>query len=155
MKDMSYRTAYSKNPRAQELSRELEAIYMAERTKVKFPADVVQYVTSRWKRWTQESFAVILLDGSHNIMGIRWISRGLVNRTIVHPREVFRPAVRSAACAIIAIHNHPSGQTQFSPEDREVHTRLEKAGEIIGIPLLDSLVINRMKSYRSILEETK
>jgi DNA repair protein RadC len=69
------------------------------------------------------------------------VSRGSLNQSLVHPREVFAPAVRESAAAVLALHNHPSGDPRPSREDHEVTRRLSEAGEILGIRLLDHVVI--------------
>ena len=89
----------------------------------------------------QEVFFVLLLDTRHRLIRQVEVSRGSLNQSLVHPREVFAPALREAAAAILVVHNHPSGDPAPSREDHEVTRRLARAGEILGIPLLDHLVI--------------
>jgi DNA repair protein RadC len=84
---------------------------------------------------------VLTLDGAHQILSISIVSIRLVRETIVHPREVFSRAIRDMATAIIVCHNHPSGQTMPSEEDLEVTKRLMDAGNLLGIPLIDHLII--------------
>ena len=74
--------------------------------------------------------------------------------TLVHPREVFQPGVLAGAVAVIVLHNHPSGDPSPSSEDREITERLRKAGEILGIRLLDSVVWTTHGAFVSILDET-
>ena len=69
------------------------------------------------------------------------VSRGSLNQSLVHPREVFAPAIRESAAAILVVHNHPSGDPTPSREDREVTTRLVEAGDLLGVPLLDHVVV--------------
>ena len=90
-----------------------------------------------------EKFGLITLNGAHEIMRIRIITIGLVNRTLVHPRELFRPAIKDNASAIFIFHNHPSGSIINSPEDDEITERIKKAGVIIGIPLLDHIILGK------------
>lgn len=94
-------------------------------------------------RGRQERFIVITLNGAHEPIRTRVVTVGLVNRTLVHPREVFYPAIKDNAVAIIVAHNHPSGRTDPSAEDNEVTTRLVAAGKLIGIDVLDHLVIGK------------
>ena len=89
----------------------------------------------------QEVFRVLLLDTRHRLIRQLEVSRGSLNQSLVHPREVFAPALREAAAAILVVHNHPSGDPAPSREDHEVTRRLTRAGEILGIPLLDHVVI--------------
>ena len=95
----------------------------------------------------QEHFLSIPLNGAHEVMGIHIVSIGLVNRTLVHPREVFRPAIESCAAAILCAHNHPSGRLEPSREDHEITLRLIRAGTLLGIPLLDHLIFHGNKFY--------
>ena len=90
-----------------------------------------------------KSFFVITLDGSHGIKRVIEITKGIVNRCLIHPREVFREAIKDGAVAIIVAHNHPSGNTKPSSEDKEITIKLIKAGEILGIPVLDHVIFTR------------
>lgn len=89
----------------------------------------------------QEHFLVLTLDGAHQPIAIHEVTKGLTNRTIVHPREVFRVALLDSAVAIIIAHNHPSGQLDPSSEDKELTMRLKDAAEVMGIALLDHIVV--------------
>ncbi len=84
---------------------------------------------------------VLLLDGRHRVMSESQISQGTLTASLVHPREVFCEAVRSAAAAIVLIHNHPSGDPTPSAEDLEVTRRLVSAGEVLGIRVVDHVVV--------------
>ncbi len=75
----------------------------------------------------------------------------MVNRTIVHPREIFSEAVADRACAIFVAHNHPSGRLEPSPEDKEITERLKAAGDILGIPLIDHIVFSH-EAFTSMVE---
>jgi DNA repair protein RadC len=88
-----------------------------------------------------ETFHVLLLDGKHALRRRELVSTGTLTSSLVHPREVFRPAVREGAAAILCAHNHPSGDPEPSPEDIEVTGRLIRAGKLLGIPLIDHVVI--------------
>ena len=103
------------------------------------PRDVFPLV-SHWADRSKERFVVLTLNGAHEVLSARVISVGLVNRTVVHPREVFAEAIADRACAVIAAHNHPSGRLDPSPEDREITERLRNAGATLGIPLLDHVI---------------
>ena len=89
----------------------------------------------------KELFVVLLLDARHRLMRCERVSEGCLTWSVVHPREVFAPAVRESAGAIIVAHNHPSGDPTPSLEDREVTRRLTRVGDLLGIPVLDHLVI--------------
>ncbi len=100
----------------------------------------------------QEHFIVISLNGAHEIIALRIISVGLVNRTVVHPREVFAESIVDRASAIIIAHNHPSGSLSPSKEDIDITERLKEAGNLIGIEILDHLIFDSSGFY-SFLKE--
>ena len=99
----------------------------------------------------QEHFLSVSLNGAHEIIAVRVVSIGLVNRTIVHPREVFADPLTDRAAAVVVAHNHPSGQVQPSMEDRDVTRRLKSAGDTLGMKLLDHVVFSTL-GYYSFLE---
>ena len=92
------------------------------------------------------------MNGAHEIIDIRVVSMGILNRTIVHPREVFADPIQKRAASIIIAHNHPSGSTDPSPEDKEITRRLKEAGETLGIPVLDHLIFG-IRGYFSFKEQ--
>ncbi|MBN2168683.1 MAG: DNA repair protein RadC [Actinobacteria bacterium] len=96
-----------------------------------------------------EVFSCALLDSKLRLISAEVISRGILNASIVHPREAFRPAIKNAASGVIFIHNHPSGDSGPSEDDRAITDRLSKVGEIMGIPLLDHVIIGTAGSYYS------
>jgi len=100
----------------------------------------------------REVFVVVLLDGRNRKMDEMRVSEGSLSASIVHPREVFLPAVRVSAAAILVAHNHPSGDPRPSPEDREVTWRLAEAGDLLGIRLLDHLIVGET-AYWSFADE--
>ena len=101
-----------------------------------------------------ECFVCITLNGCHKIIGTYVVSKGLVNQTIVHPREVFRPAIADNAVAVIIAHNHPSGNLEPSMEDKGTTKRIKEAGNLLGIKVLDHLIVSpSVKGYFSFLEE--
>jgi DNA repair protein RadC len=91
----------------------------------------------------REHLIVLTLNSAHEVISTSIVSIGLVNKTIVHPREVFRKAIADNAVCIIVAHNHPSGNSEPSDEDEEIFHRLKEVGEIIGIRLLDFVVFTR------------
>ncbi len=121
-----------------------------EAVKVRMPGDAYNALQEYWRK-QKEHFLVLTLDGAHVIHSIRIATIGTVNRSIVHPREVFIEAVRDNAAAVIVAHNHPSGNIEPSFEDREVTRRLKEAGSILGIPVLDHLVFS-WRGFYSFLE---
>ncbi len=94
-----------------------------------------------------EAFLVLLLDVKNRPMQDIRVSTGILNGSLIHPREVFAPAVRERAASILLIHNHPSGDPAPSPEDREVTKRLRSAGGIVGIAVLDHVIIGDGSFY--------
>jgi DNA repair protein RadC len=108
---------------------------------IRSPAQVHAHFAPRLRGLRQEVFVVLLLDSRHRVLRIVEISRGSLNQSLVHPREVFAPALRESAAAILALHNHPSGDPTPSREDHEVTRRLARAGEVLGVPLLDHIVV--------------
>ncbi len=121
-----------------------------KRRQISTPADIYPLVRHYATRM-QEHFLSLALNGAHEVLAITVCSIGLVNRTIVHPREVFGEAIRQRATAIIVAHNHPSGNLEPSPEDRDVTRRLRQAGELLGIKVLDHLIFCE-EGYLSLLE---
>lgn len=96
-----------------------------------------------------EVFGVLLLDGKHNVSGWAEVSRGTLTASLVHPREVFGPAIRMGAAAIIVAHNHPSGDPSPSLEDFDVTERLRQASELLGIPMVDHIIVGAGQAYSS------
>lgn len=105
------------------------------------PAQVFDFFHHELRDNRKELFLTLLLDGKNRITRKVQVSEGSLNQSIVHPREVFAPAVRESAAAVIFIHNHPSGDPVPSREDREITSRLKEAGEILGIKVLDHIII--------------
>jgi DNA repair protein RadC len=108
---------------------------------VRGPDDVVALIGRKLRAESREHFLVLLLNGRHECVAVETVSIGSVNASIVHPREVFRPAVLASAASIIVAHNHPSGDPEPSEEDVSITRRLAQVGELLGIGLLDHIVI--------------
>ena len=98
-------------------------------------------VTTNVQAEAQEVFGILILNTKNKIVAVHEISRGSLNSSIAHPREVFKPAVLHNAAAIICFHNHPSGDPEPSREDIEITERLKNAGEILGIPVYDHIIV--------------
>lgn len=94
-----------------------------------------------------ETFLAVLLDVKHRSMRDVRVSTGILDGSLIHPREVFAPAVQERAAAVLLVHNHPSGDPSPSPEDREVTKRLRGAGGIVGIAVLDHVIIGDHSFY--------
>lgn len=104
-------------------------------------ADVFARLAPRLARRTQESFLILCCDVKNRVVAEREITRGTLDASLVHPRDVFGTAVKEAAAAIILVHNHPSGDPEPSAEDIALTRRLADAGDLMGIPVLDHVVI--------------
>jgi len=133
-----------------------KAVWAAEREdktrRIRTPIDALPVLGDKRIKAKTEGFYVIELDGAHEVIRVRTVTKGLVNRTMVHAREVFRNAIKDNAVAIVVAHNHPSGQVEPSAEDDQITKRLVEAGEIIGIPVLDHVIVARC-GYFSYLEK--
>lgn len=99
----------------------------------------------------REHFVVILLSSKNAVIGVETVSIGTLNASIVHPREVLKPAVVNSTAAIILAHNHPSGVATPSQEDIAITKRIRKAGEILGIDVLDHVIVGK-GTYQSLKE---
>ena len=119
---------------------------------VKTPEDVVNLVRSRLKGKKKEYFLAILLDTRSQLIKIAEISIGSLDSSIVHPREVFKEAISASAASVIFAHNHPSGDPEASEDDINLTKRLAKAGEIVGIDVLDHIIIGD-ENYLSLKRE--
>lgn len=127
---------------ALEFSRRLEADAIEKPQPVlKSPEDVVTEVRSQLKGKKKEHFLVLCLDTRNRLINRKLVSMGSLDTTVVHPREVFKEAVSSCAASVIFAHNHPSGDPEPSKEDIELTKRLSKAGEILGIEVLDHIIV--------------
>jgi DNA repair protein RadC len=102
----------------------------------------------------REHFVVLMLDQKNKVIGIHTVSVGSLTASVVHPREVFKPAILSNCAALILAHNHPSGQPQPSQEDRVLTVRLVAAGKLLGISILDHVIIgDGTSAYFSFADE--
>jgi DNA repair protein RadC len=118
-------------------------------TKIRHPQDIYDLLRHHADR-RQERFLCLSLNGAHEVLALRIVSIGLINRTIVHPREVFADPISDRAAAVIVAHNHPSGQLKPSPEDDEITARLRAAAGVLGLNFLDHLIFTETAwfSYR-------
>jgi len=121
-----------------------------ERAQILSSRDVADLLVPQYGSKPVEQFGVVLLDTKHRVLRISLISIGTLDASIVHPREVFREAANGGAAAIILFHNHPSGDPGPSPDDVALTRRLMRAGEMMGIDVLDHVIIaeNRFHSLR-------
>lgn len=126
---------------AVELGKRIYRKHSEGRYVIKSPEDAAAYLMTDMSSLVQEHFVVLFLNVKNEVLHKQTIFIGSLNSSIVHPREIFREAVKRSAASIICAHNHPSGNPSPSPEDIEVTQRLVEAGSIIGIELLDHLII--------------
>ena len=106
------------------------------------PQKVADYLREKIGREKKEHFVTLLLDSQNGLIRINDISIGTLNEALVHPREVFEPAVRLLAARIIVAHNHPSGDLEPSGEDLKLTQRLLSVGELTGIPVIDHFIVS-------------
>jgi DNA repair protein RadC len=136
-----------------ELVRESSRIYDVE-GKISSPIDVKNYIEEVFKLSSQaeEVMVMLVLDVKNNVIGAFEVSRGSLNASIVHPREVFKRALLLNGASIILAHNHPSGDPSPSKEDVDITRRIAEGGNILGIIVLDHLIIGDNGRYRSFRE---
>ena len=118
-----------------------------ERYAIRSPEDAVQLVMEEMRFLQQEHFVCMFLNTKNRVIEKKCIFIGSLNSSVVHPREIFREAIRCSAAGVICVHNHPSGDPTPSQEDLEITKRLYNAGEMIGIDLIDHLIIGDQLYY--------
>lgn len=126
---------------ALELGRRLQEEGRGDRPRIKTPADVYRWFAPRLADLAAEEFHVLALDTQSGVLRDLLITRGILNSSLVHPREVFRGAIAEAAAGIIVVHNHPSGDPTPSANDRAVTRQLVDAGRVLDVPVYDHVVI--------------
>ncbi len=126
---------------ALELGRRLASEELPERVTIRGPSDVFELMGPRLRDLPHEEFHALLLNTQHRVLTDRLVTRGILDASLIHPREVFRPAILERAAAVILVHNHPSGDPTPSAEDRAVTSQMMEAGRSIGIPVLDHVII--------------
>ena len=105
------------------------------------PQDVVRIFAPRLRDLSVEEFHLLALDTQSQVLREVLVTRGILNSSLVHPREVFRPAIAEAAAGIIIVHNHPSGDPTPSAEDRAVTRQLVAAGQLLDLPVYDHVIV--------------
>lgn len=141
----------SKVKAAFELAKRLSAFSGSGQHQIKSPADAAGLVMERLRFKDREHFLSLLLNTKNRVITIDEVSVGTLNSSSVHPRELFRGAIKRSAASVILVHNHPSGDTTPSKDDLEVTRRLCDVGRIIGIDVLDHIIIgdNNFVSIKS------
>lgn len=110
-----------------------------------------QYMREKFSGLKKEHFYTLMLDTKHRIIREERVAVGSLSESVVHPREVFKTAIRESAAKVIFVHNHPSGSPEPSPQDRRLTARLCEAGRVVGIEVLDHLIVGQ-ESYFSFAE---
>ncbi|OHD14622.1 MAG: hypothetical protein A2Z96_01025 [Spirochaetes bacterium GWB1_48_6] len=121
-------------------------IYLPHRPKIRLPQDAYT-ILRRYADRPQEHFLCLSLNGAHEVLRTRLLTIGLLNRTLIHPREVFAGPIKDRSAGVIVAHSHPSGNLDPSREDRDITRRIWEAGQILGIPLLDHLIFTQTSFY--------
>ena len=134
-----------------ELGRRMSAETARRGMRIRGPRDVYRRLGPVLRDRRQEEFWVVYLDTQNRILNEKRLTVGLLNSSLVHPREVFAPAIARSAASLILAHNHPSGDAEPSPEDLEVTLQLVESGRLLGIPVRDHVVIGD-GSFVSLLE---
>lgn len=124
-----------------ELGRRMASAPLERGQVIRAPVDVQRHFQPRWRDRRRESFHALQLDGRHRLLSVDEVSVGTLTASLVHPREVFRAAIRNAAAALLLVHHHPSGDPSPSPEDRSVTERLVAAGFLLGIRVVDHVIV--------------
>jgi DNA repair protein RadC len=125
---------------------------MSPGTRVTGSRQLYDYMREKLYGLKQERFYALMLDTKHRVIREREIAVGSLNESVVHPREVFKPAIAESAARVIFVHNHPSGDPEPSPQDRRLTARLCEAGRLVGIPVLDHIIVGD-GAYFSFAEE--
>jgi len=137
---------------ALELGRRAARYRRPEAQRITNPGDVAEVFMEEMRYYDREHFKAAYLDTKNRIIKVETISIGSLNASIVHPREILKPAIRVSAAGIVLVHNHPTGDPTPSREDVDFTRRFAKCGELIGIDLVDHLIVGSGR-YLSLKEE--
>jgi DNA repair protein RadC len=129
-----------------ELSKRVKSGKICEKV-VNNASDIAKYYVEKMKGLKKEHFIAVFLDSKNKIIKDELISIGTLNSSLVHPREVFKEAIKNSANSIILVHNHPSGDCEPSEEDERITQKMIEAGDIIHIKVLDHVIIGKEKHY--------
>lgn len=128
-----------------EIGRRISNLAYDDRYVIRSPEDCANFVMNDMRFLSQEHFVCLYLNTKNQVLHKKTVFIGSLNASIVHPREVYKEALRRSAASVICLHNHPSGDPAPSREDIEVTKRLVESGKIIGIELLDHVIIGENK----------
>lgn len=115
--------------------------------KINTPKDVYDLCFEKLKDEKQENSILIMLNAQNNIIAEQLISKGILDASIIHPREIFKPAIKNSSSKIILVHNHPSGDPNPSKQDKEVTLQIYNAGKLLDIEVLDHIIIGEGRLY--------
>lgn len=135
-----------------EMAKRFQTYRSGDSYKINSPGDAADLIMVELREFKQEILKVLLLNTKNVVIGIYNASMGSLNSSIVHPREIYKEAIRKSAASIIMVHNHPSGDPSPSSEDLSATGRIKEVGKIIGIELLDHIIIGDGK-YISLREK--
>lgn len=124
-----------------ELGRRMVASRLSESVVIRSPRDAAELLTEQLRYLQKEHFVCLFLNTKNVVIAQETLSIGSLNASIVHPREVFRAAIKYSSASIVCAHNHPSGDPAPSPEDIAITKRLVESGQIVGIDVLDHIVV--------------
>ena len=124
-----------------ELGRRLARARLPEAPRITRPQDAADLLLEDMRHLKEEHFVCLFLNTKNRVIGRQTLSIGSLNASVVHPREVFREAIRRSSAGIICVHNHPSGDPHPSREDIDITYRLYEAGEIVGVELMDHIIV--------------
>jgi DNA repair protein RadC len=127
-------------------------VKLAERPEVRVPAQAAPMLAQFIGDADREVFVIAMLTIRHRVLGLHTVSVGCLTSNLVHPREVFKPAILAGSAALLVAHNHPSGDPEPSAEDVALTRRLVSAGQLLGIEILDHLVLGEAGRYVSLRE---
>ena len=120
---------------------------MGNKRKIETAKDVFNYYVDKLQDKKKEHFYALYLDTKNQIIEEKLVSKGILNASLIHPREVFNPAIRASSNSVILVHNHPSGNYAPRKEDKEVTKLLDNAGNLLGINVLDHIIIGKDGYY--------
>jgi DNA repair protein RadC len=127
-------------------------VKLAERPQIRVPGEAAPLLAQYIGDTDREVFVVALLTVRHRVLGLHTVSVGCLPSSLVHPREVFKPAILAGSAALLLAHNHPSGDPEPSAEDIALTRRLTSAGQLLGIEILDHLILGEAGRFVSLRE---
>ena len=125
-------------------------VKLAERPQVRVPAEAAPMLAQYIGEADREVFVIAMLTIRHRVLGLHTVSVGCLTSSLVHPREVFKPAILSGSAALLICHNHPSGDAEPSAEDISLTRRLATAGQLLGIEIVDHLILGEAGRFVSL-----